>query len=355
MNNLINLFFDLVKIDSPTSFEDEVAEFVIRFLKKRKVDAGRDSYGNIIVKINGQGDPFFLSAHLDTVEPGRGIIPVIKNGKIRSSGNTILGADNKVSLAALLFLIEEISLGKVKNTRPLELVFTRHEESENLGAINLDYKKIQAKEGVISDAAKPLGVVITASPFYLRFDIDILGNSSHASRPEDANNSISVLKEALKRIKLGRIDSKTIVNIGVVNAGHVRNTVPGVMNLKGEVRSFKEGRVEEICSQVIKEFKKSAEKNGSKIKTNIVLENPGYEYRESDPLIIYVKRALVKNKIKPLLERYYGCSDANIFVGKGIKVLNIGNGSKNAHTVDEEISVKDFENFYKLILSIITS
>jgi tripeptide aminopeptidase len=352
---LINLFFELVKIDSPTGEEEEIAKYIIDFCKKRNIEVSSDKYGNVIARVKGKGEPLLLSAHMDTVEPGRGIIPVIKNGNIKSSGDTILGADNKTTLAALLLLVEEISLGIITNTRPLELVFTRHEESENLGAVNLDYKKLKAKEGIISDAAKQLGVIITASPFYLSIDIDILGNSSHASKPEEANNSILVFKDALKRVKLGRIDSKTIANIGVISAGHVRNTVPGNMHLKGEVRSFVEGRAEKICEEIIIEFRKSAEKYGSKITTNVVLENPGYEYKLSDPLINNVKNALVVNKIKPVFERYYGCSDANIFVGKGIKVLNIGNGSKNAHTVDEEISVKDFERFYKLILSLIIS
>lgn len=354
MTNLVNLFFDLVKIDSPTGHEDEVAKYVAKFFEKRKMKPQVDSFGNIIVKLDGEGEPIFLSAHLDTVEPGRGIKPVIKNGKIKSSTNTILGADNKVTLAALMHLADELQERKVMH-RPIDLVFTRYEESENLGAINLNYKLIRAKSGFISDASRPVGVIITASPFYLRFDIEILGNSSHASRPEDANNAVLVFADAVRSIKLGKIDSKTITNIGVVNAGHVRNTIPGEMRLSGEIRSFEDGKVEKISKSLISEFQKSAKKYGSKIKTKVVLENPGYEYEKSDELIKQAQKSIKSVGSKAILERYYGCSDANIFVGKGLKILNIGNGSRNAHTIDEEISIKDFEKFYRLILSLITS
>ena len=34
-----------------------------------------DSFGNVIAKLAGAGESVILSAHLDTVEPGRGIRP----------------------------------------------------------------------------------------------------------------------------------------------------------------------------------------------------------------------------------------------------------------------------------------
>jgi len=353
MNNLRDLFFELVGIDSPTGFEDDVVNFVVRFFEKRNIKTHKDKFGNIIIRLEGVGEPLFLSAHMDTVEPGRGVKPIVKNHIIKSSGKTVLGADNKVALAGILCLVDELINTKTAH-RPLDLVFTRHEESENLGAINLDYKLITAKNGFIFDSAKPVGTIIIASPFYLRFDIEILGNSSHASRPENANNCVLVFTDAMKKIKLGKIDSKTIANIGVISAGHVRNTIPGEMKLSGEVRSFKEGIVEKISKDIVAIFKKSAEKYGSSIKSDIVLENPGYDYRKNEPIVNHAVNAIKNIKLEVNSERYYGCSDANIFVGHGLKILNLGNGSKNAHTVNEEISVKDFEKFYKLILSLIT-
>lgn len=354
MNNLVDLFFQLVKIDSPTGYEDGVAEFVVKFFEKRKIKAQADTFGNVIVRLDGKGEPLFLSAHMDTVEPGRSIKPMVKKGVIKSSGDTILGADNKVGLAAILQVTDELIKNEADH-RPLDLVFTRNEESDTLGAVNLNYKLLRAKNGYIFDASRPVGTIITASPFYLRFDIEILGNSAHASKPDEANNSVLIFSDAMKNIKLGEIDSKTIANIGVITAGHVRNTIPGAMKLMGEVRSFREGRVEEVSRSIISEFGKSAEKYGSKIKTDVVLENPGYEFEENDSLIKHAEKSIKNTGSKVILERYYGCSDANIFNTNGLRVLNLGNGSRNAHTVNEEISVKDFEGFYKLILSLITS
>ena len=80
--NLINTFFELIRIDSPSGEEAKVAAYIIKYLKKLKVKASRDKYGNVIARVPGVGEPLLLCAHMDTVEPGRGIEPVMKKDVI---------------------------------------------------------------------------------------------------------------------------------------------------------------------------------------------------------------------------------------------------------------------------------
>ena len=58
--------------------------------------------------------------------------------------------------------------------------------------------------------------------------------------------------------------------------------------------------------------------------------------------------------IKTTLKESYGCYDGNIFIGKNIKVLNMCDGSKYSHTVNEQISVDNLaiiaDVAYNLIL-----
>ncbi len=65
-----------------------------RRLNALGVEAGQDAHGNVLGRRPGRGEAILLSAHMDTVEPGRGIRPV-RDGDdiIRSDGTTILGAD----------------------------------------------------------------------------------------------------------------------------------------------------------------------------------------------------------------------------------------------------------------------
>jgi tripeptide aminopeptidase len=64
-----------------------------------------------------------LCAHTDTVEPGRGVKPVLRDGVIRTDGRTVLGADNKASVAALLEAVRTIARHNVPH-RDVDLVLT---------------------------------------------------------------------------------------------------------------------------------------------------------------------------------------------------------------------------------------
>ena len=106
---LLGTFIDLVKIDSESRDEKEVAEYIKKKLKKLKIKfyvdnshtKTKSNHGNIIARIIS--DPklptVVLSSHMDTVVPGRGIKPIVKKSYVASSGDTILGSDDKSGLA----------------------------------------------------------------------------------------------------------------------------------------------------------------------------------------------------------------------------------------------------------------
>lgn len=351
---LLDTFIKLLEIDSPTGQEENISKFISNLLKSRSIKCFRDKLNNVIVKISGKGIPLLLSAHLDTVEPGKGVHPVIKNGKITSNGETILGADNKVAVAAIVEAISKIHEAKL-DSRPLDVVFTVSEETGSYGVLGLDYSKISANEGYIFDMSKSIGTIVTTSPFYDRFDVEIMGKSSHASLPENGINVVSILKDALNLIKVGRVSSNTLVNIGILEGGDARNTIPGLIKLKGEIRSFSRKEQNQNIEKIERIFRNVSKKYGSKLKFNHTRENLGYDYKNNDKMIVDMIRAMKRMKIKPVLLKAYGCSDANVFLEKGIRALNLGNGSKNAHTIREEIKISDVEKLSKLILSLSTN
>src|SRR6185369_3065153 len=148
-NQVVNTFLKVVQIDSPTGYEKEMSKEVKSFLENIGLKATIDKNGNVVTFIQGDKnlEPYMLNAHLDTVEPGRGIKPKVVNGWIKSSGNTILGADNKAGLAAILETVRQLVKNKEQSRHPLEVVFTVSEESGNFGAAYLDYSKIKSKLG----------------------------------------------------------------------------------------------------------------------------------------------------------------------------------------------------------------
>ena len=135
-NRLVTTFLDLIKIDSPSDEEEAVAQHVIPILQELNFTIQRDSHGNLIASEPGD-NPLMLSAHMDTVEPGRGINPSIEDGRIVTDGTTILGGDCKAGMASILEGLTSLQSEGIER-RPVQVVFTRGEEIGLVGASTLD-------------------------------------------------------------------------------------------------------------------------------------------------------------------------------------------------------------------------
>lgn len=347
-DRLLQTFLDLVKIDSPSGHEEKVREYVSRFVQKLGLEPIQDARGNLIVKIDGVGEPILLGSHLDTVEPGKNIHPKIEDGIIKSDGTTILGADNKVAVAAILEVLKSVIESKTK-TKPLDIIFTLAEESGEFGSTKLDYSKINAEEGYTFDSLSPLGSIITASPFYNRFHIKIIGKATHASTPDEGINTLKILVDSIGKIKLGKVNDKTVMNIGVVNGGSGINTIPGETTIGGEVRSFVGEDAEFYSRNIVQKFKETALQLGGKIEAEIFQDSPGYEYEADDEFIKSTKKTIEDLRLIPTLVKKWACSDANVLHANGIKTLNLGDGINDPHTVKESVSIESLNLLAKLV------
>ncbi|GAG01210.1 unnamed protein product, partial [marine sediment metagenome] len=145
---LIESFMELVKIDSISREERNLADLLIEKLEDLGLEvivdqAGekvKSNCGNIIARFEGnikEVTPIMFSAHMDTVVPGKNIQPVCEGDKILSSGKTILGADDKAAIAALLEALHIIREDNI-SCGDIEIVFSICEEIGLLGAKNLD-------------------------------------------------------------------------------------------------------------------------------------------------------------------------------------------------------------------------
>ena len=102
-DRLVNTFLDLVRIDSPSGQEAAIGLELQARLTALGLAAGIDEHGNVIARLDGDRvNWLLLSAHMDTVGKDTGIQPIIRDGIISSDGTTILGADDKSGVAAIL-------------------------------------------------------------------------------------------------------------------------------------------------------------------------------------------------------------------------------------------------------------
>ncbi len=341
-NRLIQTFLDLVKIDSPSGEEKNISIYLAEKLKKLGGKIEFDSYGNLIAKFEGSGKPIMLNSHMDTVEPGRGIIAKFSGDKITSDGRTILGGDAKSGLAIILETLESIK-EEGRRTFPIDVVFTVEEESGLFGAVNLDYALLDAKRGITFDGHGAVENITTGAPGYVRVDATIKGKGAHSGyEPEKGLSAIRIAAEIIIQLQEGRIDHETTANIGLIEGGSVRNAIPETVHLKGEIRSRDVQKLEKHAKHFKKVFKDAENKYPlSKIDLNLSKEFDPYSFGEKSKIIDLAKSSLEKIGLKPQLASSGGGTDVNIFHTKGIKAVCVGAGYYNAHTTREYVVISE--------------
>src|SRR5205823_6770701 len=118
--------------------------------------------GNLLCRLeptDETGTPIFLCAHLDTVPPDGPIEPVLDDGVVRNAAGTILGADDKAAVAAMLEATRRV-LAEGRGHAGLELLFTPKEEVGLVGAYAFDHTRLQARDGFVYDQAAPIGEIV---------------------------------------------------------------------------------------------------------------------------------------------------------------------------------------------------
>ncbi len=354
-DRLVKTFLELVQIDSPSGEEKAIAQHVAEKLKTLGAAVEFDTYGNVIGKIPGQGEVLMINAHLDTVEPGKGIKPVIKGDKITTDGSTVLGGDPKAGVAAILETLTSLK-EDTKAHLPLEIVFTLEEETSLGGSINLDYTKVLAKKVVTFDGEAGVKNITVSAPGYNKVDITITGRSAHAgAEPEKGLSAIKIAADMISKLQVGRIDFETTANIGIINGGSARNAVPDTVTIQAEIRSRNEEKLEKHTDHFKAVFKEITKQYPTaKIDVSIIREFNPYVLPPTNELVVHVANKLKSLGITPVMEDSGGATDVNIFHTHGIQGVCVGTGDYEAHTTREYVLISEMVETTKFCEALLT-
>jgi tripeptide aminopeptidase len=369
-NRLAETFKFLAEIDSVSREERTISRAIQSRLEsmgaETVVDGAGDKIGgntgNLIARLKGNRPvpPLLLNAHMDTVEPGKGVTAVLWDGVFTSDGTTILGADDKSAVAIILETLEIIRENDLP-CGPLELVFTVCEEIGLLGAKHLDLDSITATFGYALDATDTEGIV-TRAPSANRVEFRVHGKDAHAgAAPEKGINAILLASKAIANLELGRIDSETTCNIGIIEGGTATNIVPNLVTVKGEVRSHDEKKVDKITHAMVSSFKGVVDNYTSltsggprpRLETEIQKDFSRTYVPDHHPMVTLACRAAENLGRKMKTKTSGGGADANIFFEKGIMMGVLGTGMRDMHTVRESVALDDMVRCTELLLEII--
>jgi tripeptide aminopeptidase len=331
------IFTKLVSISSPSGGEIELGKVLTHELVNLGFEVFVDIEGNVLGRSEGNGEPILLSGHLDTVQGSTTVKPIIRDGVVKSEGNTILGADNKAALSSMLSALKKVGTDKRRN---LEIVFSVREETDG-GVSKIDLSWVKSKSGISADSGEPIGTIVSDTPYLEGFQILVSGKSSHSSNPEKGINALSIAGSAISNFKWGRLDEVTTANIGLIEGGSAVNTTPGQIILTGEIRSYLKDNIAKVKNNLEKVFKSSAKEFGGKVHFEYVFYFDGYSFNKSHSSNNDIRTIYKKLKIKETFRKSFGGSDANFFNQHGINVVDIGDGVFNPHTNNESVSIKD--------------
>lgn len=344
---LKEIFLEIIRINALSGSEKPMAEFIFSFLKNLNYNVEYDKASkftasntdNIICKV-GDGGDFVFTSHMDTARPTENVKPIVDDEKITSSGDTVLGVDNRVGVAVLLYTLQRIKKENI-SVKDFTVAFTTCEETTLLGSKHLGLDQ-RIKKGFVFDSGYRPGNFIFSACGAIGFNLKILGKASHSGiSPEKGINAILVASKAIAKLPLGRIDEETTMNIGILKGGSAVNVIPEIVELEGEVRSFNPVKAEKYFQYTIEAFKEEAEAVNAKLDYKYFWDFKPYTISTEDDVYRDIERAIKNVGLTPTHKISLGGSDANSLNENGIKSINIGIGAQNPHSNEEFILLED--------------
>lgn len=297
--------------------------------------------------------------HSDVVPAGEGwtgdpFVPRIEGGTIIGRGST----DMKGGLAAVV-----AAMGAIAQVRPdirLELLCTVDEEDQALGVA----KALPELEG------RSLKACIVAEPTNLdivigcrgstNLEIDILGKSAHAGRPEDGASSIyaasvlvNTVRDAHRHARASELDpllGGPSWNVGTIAGGTGTSMVPQTTRVTIDRRTMPGEKPAEILADLLTlvedQLRQSdiAHQALLTLTGSIALDMPGFKTSEDEALPRLAQSVLsTLGRNSPLTGWTAACEGGFIAQATSAPTIILGPGDINnqAHQPDESVIIDD--------------
>ena len=353
---MIDLFQNLVSIDSESFHERKMADYLKRVLQDMSLSVDEDETGRAIngeagclfCRIAGRGElagelPVLFTAHMDTVSPGNGKKAILQDDQdtITSDGSTVLGADDLAAISSILEAVREVAESFLPH-RPVELLFTPAEEAYTIGAAEFDFSRVHASTAYALDLSDRIGSYSVSEPTLIEFRIVITGREAHSGfNPEEGVSAIMTAARAISRLPEGRVNDHTTFNIGTMEGGTAVNCIPGRVTLRGELRSSDDHDADALYNHMVRIFHEEAKDTGADVQFDQKRHLTAYRISDEDPALIQYQNALRQLEITSSKRETFGGSDINVLRRKGIDGVCIANAMYRCHTREEYTRISE--------------
>ena len=322
------ILLKILKIDSPSKKEEELANFLFKEIRKYGFEAiiEKDEVCNVVL---GRSD-FFIVTHMDTIRRQR---------KIKVNGEKIYGegvSDAKASITSILLFLK-----KAKKLN-LSIAFLSDEEEDAKGS-EFFLKKHKPKIAIIMEPTSLKFCNYHAGNIEANFEIE--GKESHGSFCDE--NAIDKFLQMANEIKSMKYWKKGLYFDSCISFQEIICQNPFYLN-PGKCYGRIDARIlaEQDAHEISNEIK------------NVIIKYGKIEFKEiwngfvmnDDEIISICKRAAEKSNIDFKLDGMPSWTDAIKFNEKGIKCIVFGPGNlKISHTKNEYTEIKEIEKAAKFL------
>lgn len=382
-----DLFMRLVQVDSVSFNEKNVIDYIINEVEKLGIkcqiirqpikmsDLDEDTFNRLTkekqeksteqlqIVIEGNDstkEPIFFCAHIDTVEPGVGIKPIIVDDKIKSDGTTILGSDDKSGVAAMIAAVKYVTENKLKHGK-IVLLFDALEEEGLLGARFVDINKFGVKYGFVLDTFGSVGGIVERVQHSKSFtiDLEVKDIPGHAKACL-VDNALTIASEIISKLPRGLWDADDYTFsqvVKLVTSNEPGYMVPNKATITCSLRSFVKAELDLLVKMYETFVNKLSYTNTTITYKTSPIKTMGYNHAETETgKMMLAKAEVIFNEMGIPCRHIVnglGGHDASIFTLKGVPTLVLSCGMMDYHTVNEWIYIEDIHNATHTIIKFI--
>jgi tripeptide aminopeptidase len=350
----------LAGIPSVSGQEGAVRAYGRARLERLGLAPMEDAAGNLVARVpavpaaRDAEPPLLLNAHLDRVPPGRAHTPVLRDGILRSDGETNLGADDSAGIAIVLHTVEALQSRGLPHP-PLLLLFTVGEEVGLVGAKAFDPAPWGAREGIIFDNAGEPGVVVARAATYIAVDVTLRGSGGHPGKGlEGTASAIEMFRRA--QYPSGTLDGgATRVSMGRIEGGTARNAVPREVRVQGEARTLLEGAERQrLLDEIARAFVAAAESLGGRAEVTFDPHCDSYAVDPDEPLLrAWAATVERRGGVFRTTTTFIG-SDASA-LRRHARVFTVSTGAMDEHTPEEWIALAPLADLAETAVTLLST
>ncbi len=345
-DQVIDEWIRLTEIPSPSGHEGKRAEYLQdQFQRAGLEDVHIDAFGNVIGLWKGKslGKNIIVTAHMDTV------FQDVFEIKVKREANVLKAPGIGDDTASLINLLWSVRALKHAGFQPKNTYYFLATTGEEVGFVGMDNFLKTSRESfdIVLALDGDLGKVHYGALGFGGGRITFRGPGAHTMQSRGVPNPNLAVARAIDRLYSIHLNAEplekwTILNIGLIGGGKVRNAVSQESFFSIDLRSANQEELERVQDEIRRFCRDVAQELGVEVEIDLNENSRAYQIpgAGSSYLVKTVCDILAYLHVADVEAEPLGSTEANVGIEKGILSVNLGRTyGRYKHSLREEADI----------------